>query len=69
MPSKMTANFIGKTCERCGIGNYIEFPDENEWNLECNECRAIKFCYLPLPHQAAFHADRSKYRMFAGGYG
>lgn len=69
MPSQMTAKFVGKICDHCKIGNYIEFPDGNEWNLQCNECRAILFCYDPLPHQQAFHADKSKYRMFAGGYG
>jgi hypothetical protein len=69
MPSKMTEKYIGTTCKHCGMGRMIEFPNENEWNLFCNECNAFMFCYDPLPHQQAFHADSSKYRMFAGGYG
>lgn len=69
MPSKMTKPFIKQKCHHCGIGHYIEFPDENEWNLICNECRAVLFCYNPLPHQQAFHADGAKYRLYAGGYG
>jgi hypothetical protein len=69
MPSKMQLPYLKKTCSHCGFGHYIEFPDGNEWNLVCNECQAIMFCYTPLPHQIEFHADPSKYRMFAGGYG
>jgi PBSX family phage terminase large subunit len=69
MPSKMTEPFIKKTCQHCNIGHYVEFPDENEWNVQCNECSAILFCYNPLPHQQLFHADGAKYRLYAGGYG
>jgi hypothetical protein len=69
MPSKMQLPYFKKTCAHCNMGNYIEFPEGNEWNLFCNECGAIMFCYTPLPHQEMFHADPSKYRMFAGGYG
>lgn len=67
MPSKMTEKFIGKTCDECGFGVYKEFPDGNEWNVICNDCEAILFCYEPLPHQMNFHADPAKYKLFAGG--
>lgn len=69
MPSKMTKKYLGQTCHSCGFGKYIEYPDGNEWNVLCNECRANLFCYDPLPHQQDFHSDPAKYRMFAGGYG
>lgn len=68
MPSKMQEPFIDEPCS-CGLGRFVEMIDGNEWCLECNDCEAIKFCYVPLPHQARFHADTSKYRLFAGGYG
>jgi phage terminase large subunit len=69
MASKMIEKFIGQTCQSCHFGVYKEFSDGNEWNVICNDCGAIQFCYEPLPHQVEFHSDPSKYRLFAGGYG
>lgn len=69
MPTKMQKQYLGKKCDQCNYGYYIETHDTGEWNLVCNECDAIHFCYTPLPHQAFFHSDPAKYRMFAGGYG
>lgn len=65
----MQEPYIGKTCHRCKVGKYVLPSNGQEWHLVCQECRAILFCYTPLPHQYNFHADDSKYRMYAGGYG
>jgi phage terminase large subunit len=69
MPSSMQKPFVKQTCGHCGIGHYVESHDCGDWWLECNECRALMFCYKPMPHQARFHSDNHKYKMFAGGYG
>lgn len=66
MPSKMQLPHLDKPCS-CGLGRFVEMSDGNEWNVECNDCGKVLFCYEPLPHQSAFHRDRSKYRLFAGG--
>lgn len=65
----MQEPFLGKLCYRCKVGKYVMPSNGQEWHLVCQECRAILFCYTPLPHQYNFHADDSKYRMYAGGYG
>jgi hypothetical protein len=69
MASLMQKPYLGSTCKRCNYGTMQEMEDGNEWNLECKDCSAVLFCYNPLPHQVKFHQDKSKYRMFAGGYG
>ena len=56
-------------CHECGYGRYEEPLSGQKWHVVCNECGAIYFLYEPLPHQAKFHADPHKYKMFAGGYG
>jgi phage terminase large subunit len=58
-----------KTCDHCKIGHYIESHDTGDWYLKCNECNALVFCYVPMPHQAEFHRDKHKYKSFFGGYG
>ena len=65
----MQQPYLGRLCDHCKIGNYILPSSGQEWHLVCQECRAILFCYTPLPHQEEFHADKAKYRMYAGGYG
>lgn len=69
MASKQQKKYLGKTCHECGYGIYQEPVKGQEWHVVCDECRAILMVYEPLPHQAAFHADPHKYKMFAGGYG
>ena len=69
MTSAMQKPFLNQICRTCDHGTYIETNDTGEWNLECDECHAILFCYQPLPHQQAFHSDPHKYRLYAGGYG
>jgi hypothetical protein len=64
--TKPIDNFIGETCEHCGYGTMNEI--NSDWWIKCNDCGALKFCYIPLPHQERFHADPSKYKLFAGGY-
>lgn len=55
---------------KCTCGGIFELPKNGqEWHLECDQCETILFCYIPMPHQEAFHKDTSKYRMWAGGYG
>lgn len=66
MPSIMQKPHLDKTCD-CGMGKFVEPGDGNEWSLICNDCSKVLFCYEPLPHQAKFHADKSKFRLFAGG--
>lgn len=69
MASKQQEKYIGMDCEACDYG-YYELPyNGQEWHVVCNECKAIVMVYEPLPHQAKFHADPHKYKMFAGGYG
>lgn len=41
----------------------------NEWWVRCNSCDMLLFCYVPMPHQYAFHQDPHKFKMYAGGYG
>jgi hypothetical protein len=65
----MQEPFLNKDCQRCKIGIYKESFDTGDWYLQCSECNALLFCYQPMPHQAAFHADNHKYKAFFGGYG
>lgn len=69
MASMQQEPYIGATCEICEYGTYEVPENGQEWHVVCDECHAIAMCYEPLPHQAAFHADPHKYKMFAGGYG
>lgn len=65
----MQEPFVGQKCDNCHLGVY-RLPDNGqEWHVKCDECNAVMMCYVPLPHQAKFHADNHKYKMFAGGYG
>jgi rubredoxin len=63
----------GDICPVCGFGRMAESSqkdaDGQSIYLSCPECEAVQLCYLPLPHQQAFHADPAKIKMFAGGYG
>jgi phage terminase large subunit len=65
----MQEPYLGRICDHCKLGKYILPTSGQEWHLVCQECRAILFCYTPLPHQQRFHADKAKYRMYAGGFG
>lgn len=56
-------------CPECRYGRFQVPVNGQEWHLECDNCDTILFCYRPMPHQEAFHKDRTKFRMFAGGYG
>ena len=56
-------------CGECSIGAMIPTNCNNEWWLQCDECRALLFCYEPMEHQIPFHQDTHKYRMWAGGFG
>lgn len=67
--SRMQEPYHQTLCKLCGYGK-MEVPmDGNEWNLECEDCGSLLFCYTPLPHQILFHEDNAKYKMYAGGYG
>jgi hypothetical protein len=67
MASKMQQPFINKICKTCGFGKYIETFQTGDWNLECSDCGAILFCYVPMDHQVEFHRDEHKFLMYAGG--
>lgn len=67
--SKQQQPYLDQTCEACGYGTYDLPSNGQQWHVVCNECGTIAMCYEPLPHQAKFHADPHKYKMFAGGYG
>ena len=67
MGSPMQDKFLNDVCHKCGQGTYQEPSNGQEWHLVCSECGTVFFCYDPLPHQAAFHADPHKYKLFAGG--
>jgi hypothetical protein len=69
MTSLMQQPYIGMTCDHCSYGKMTEPANGQEWHLECDECKAILFCYTPLPHQEDFHKDNAKYKLYAGGYG
>ena len=69
MASKVQAPFLNSTCRHCDTGKMVEMPDGNEWWLECDECGADLFCYVPMIHQNVFHMDEHKFRMWAGGFG
>jgi phage terminase large subunit len=69
MVSVMQKPYHKTPCNNCHDGEYILTNDCGEWNLECDECQAILFCYTPLPHQEEFHKDPHKYKLYAGGYG
>lgn len=65
--SDMQRPYINQTCEVCEQGTYQLPESDQEWHLVCDECGSIYFCYTPMPHQAAFHKDPHKYKLFAGG--
>lgn len=69
MASVQQEPYLGQTCEACHFGVYDVPVSGQEWHVTCSECGAVQMVYEPLPHQAAFHADPHKYKMFAGGYG
>lgn len=69
MASIMQDKHLGKPCHHCARGKYVMPYTGQEWHLECNYCEAIYFVYEPMPHQLAFHKDKHKFRMLAGGYG
>lgn len=63
------AKYLGTQCLECGTGNYSYNENHSEWWVKCPDCKHMLFCYEPMPHQARFHADPSKFKMYAGGYG
>lgn len=62
-------DFLGQTCVKCGYGMYVETSDYNDWWVRCNDCGVLVFCYEPMEHQARFHADPHKFRLYGGGFG
>jgi hypothetical protein len=67
MTSKMQEPLINTQCPTCQTG-LLRIPEtQQEWHLVCSECDGIHLAYLPMSHQADFHKDPAKYRMFAGG--
>lgn len=66
--SSPNAKLIGQSCS-CGRGRFVETSGFNEWWVQCNDCDRFVFCYEPMPHQEAFHEDRHKIKMYAGGFG
>lgn len=69
MASKMQKPFLKTPCSHCRVGQFKEDNKTGDWWLSCNECGSLMFCYNPMPHQAIFHEDYHKFKMFAGGYG
>lgn len=69
MASLMQEKFINTTCTVCNEGSLKEPENGQEWHLVCPNCLAIRFVYVPLPHQEAFHKDNAKILAFFGGYG
>lgn len=67
--SKNQRYFYGKLCDNCHLGTYELPSDGKEWHLECDACGAVLFCYVPQKHQHFFHADKTKIKMYAGGFG
>lgn len=64
----MNKAHLGRKCE-CGIGKLTATDYHNEWWLKCEACNKFIFTYQPMPHQARFHADPAKYKMWGGGFG
>lgn len=69
MASKMQEPYVDTICPTCGVGKMQTPVNGQEWHVVCDECNAIMLCYDPLPHQALFHMDDHKIKMFAGGFG
>lgn len=63
----------GDICPQCHYGAMREADQRDDDGtpiyLSCSECEAVQMCYVPLPHQAKFHADPAKFLGFFGGYG
>lgn len=64
----MNKAFLGKSCD-CGLGKFVSTEYFSEWWVKCEACGKFVFTYLPMPHQARFHADPAKYKMWGGGFG
>lgn len=62
----MNKAHLGRKCE-CGIGKLSPTNDNCEWWVKCEACNKFVFTYQPMPHQARFHADPAKFKMYAGG--
>lgn len=56
-------------CQACLSAELEKPKDGHPSYLICPNCLAIQLTYKPQDYQAAFHADPTKYKMFAGGYG
>lgn len=69
MASEQQLPYIDQECVECKRGTYQVPANGQEWHLVCSDCNTLVMAYEPLPHQEAFHADPTKYRLFAGGYG
>jgi phage terminase large subunit len=65
----MQKPFVDTVCPHCKFGALKTPSNGQEWHVSCNECGAITFCYVPMPHQEEFHKDNAKFRMWAGGFG
>lgn len=69
MTRSPNVQFLNTRCPHCKVGNMQHTECFNEWWVKCNECDHLVFCYIPMPHQLAFHYDSAKFKMFAGGFG
>ena len=61
-----------KECPRCRkplVPALAINGGESTFFLECPSCGTLINTFKPLPHQAAFLSNPSKYKMIAGGYG
>lgn len=63
----------GDVCPHCHYGileECMSFADKTcEFFVYCPNCNAYICTYEPMPHQAAFHMDEHKYKLYAGGFG
>lgn len=53
-------------CDKCGELWTRHEPEQTSY---CSRCENFMLHYHPLPHQMRFHSDKTKYKMFAGGFG
>lgn len=62
-------DYLEKPCPLCSSGVMRENDNFSEWWVKCDECHNLQFCYKPMAHQLRFHMDKTKYKMYGGGFG
>ena len=65
----MTSPLLHKAPTHCTQCKEAWTRHDEESSSYCSNCNNFMLHYKPLPHQIRFHADKTKYKLFAGGYG